>query len=558
MKKILDNDYYDMIINNFLIPSVHTSDDITLLNDRFSLLHVFKNTMEPCDLGKHHYHTFPKLYTLDSDIRYSASRVKSPLPEANFNLSGQGVIIGIVDTGIDYQHPAFMNKDKTTRIFSIWDQTQQEGSPPNGFSYGTEYKKTTINDALIYENPLSVVPSTDEIGHGTAIASIIAGTPKKDSFLGGVVPNAELAVVKLKEAKPNLKMIFSVPQDKLCYQESDIVFGIRYLAAIGQELRRPVIICIALGSNQGGHDGRGLLNSYLESLIQQPNMGISISAGDEGNNSRHYFNKTISAPYLNDFRLNISEGDKQFSMELWAQVPGKLSIEITTPNREVSPFISASLNECKKVVFQYNKSVIWVNNMVFESESGDQLILLRFENAVPGIWNFRVQSTEVEPFSFHCWLPSGNLISNGTFFLNSSPDTTITSPGYSRHNLTVTGYNQLNGNILVQSGRGYSRSGLVKPDLAAPAYQIPCAIPQNQYGSLTGSDASAAIAAGASALVFEWTQGKGNFTYLSGAQVNRMLIRTALRNTDYNYPNNIWGYGQLDVYDLIQRISKFL
>ncbi|WP_349947945.1 S8 family peptidase [Lacrimispora sp. BS-2] len=558
MEKILDNNYYDLIISNLLVPSYGVGDDITLLNDRFSLLHVSKNNMQPCDLGQTPYHIFPTLYTLTSTVAPAAPEMDVAAAQMDYNFYGQGMVIGIVDTGIDYRHPAFMNKDKTTRIFSIWDQTQQAGTPPKDFTFGTEYTKASINDALHNENPFSVVPSTDEVGHGTAIASIIAGSSGNNNSFSGVVPNAELAVVKLKEAKPNLKMIFSVSEDKLCFQESDIVLGVRYLVSIGQRLKRPIIICIALGSSQGNHDGRGILSTYLETLVQQPDLGVSISAGNEANNGRHYFNKTISAPYFNDFQLNISGNDKQFFMELWAHIPGRLSIEISAPNRETIPFINPTFSECQKFVFQSSPSIVWVNNMVFERESGDQLILLRFENPLPGIWYFRVQSTENEPFSFNSWLPSGDLISTRTFFLNSNPDITITSPGNSRRTLTVAAYNQLTSNILDESGRGFTRSGLVKPDIAAPGYQIPCALPENQYGSLTGTGASAAIAAGASAIIFEWSQGMGNFTYITGEQVNRMIVRGALRNPAYSYPNNIWGFGQLDVNRVLDRLSTLL
>lgn len=342
-------------------------------------------------------------------------------------------------------------------------------------------------------------------------------------------------------------MIFSVPEDKFCFQESDIVLGVRYLITVSQRLKRPLVICIALSSSQGSHDGRGVLSTYLESLVQQPDVGVSISAGDEGNSGRHYFNRTISAPHFNDFQMNIAGSDKQFSMELWAHIPGRLSIEISAPDREMVSSITPSFNDCHKYVFQNSQSILWVNNMIFERESGDQLILLRFENPLPGIWYFHVRNMEEEPFTINAWLPSGDLISDGTFFLNSSPDITITSPGNSRRTLTATAYNQLTSNILDESGRGFTRSGYVKPDVAAPGYQITCAVPENQYGTLTGTGASAAIAAGAIAVIFEWSQNKGNFTYITGEQVNRIIIRGAQRNPAYSYPNNIWGFGQLDV-----------
>jgi len=198
-----------------------------------------------------------------------------------------------------------------------------------------------------------------------------------------------------------------------------------------------------------------------------------------------------------------------------------------------------------------------VNNIIFEEETGDQLILVRFQNIVAGTWNIRVGSTESEGFSYHAWLPSGNLISNETFFLNSSPDTTITSQGDASHPLTVTAYNQLDGTILNESSRGYTRLGLVKPDLGAPGYQLPCALPDFRYGNATGTGAAAAHAAGVAAMVMEWAYNKGNYTSVTGYQVNRLLIRGAGRNPANVYPNNIWGYGQLDAENMFRQLTSF-
>lgn len=558
MKKILDNDYYDLIFNNLLIPASLASDDITMLDDNFSLLHLTRNNMQPCDLGENSYHNFPALYTLTSRFSPGKPCFKASQENSVSNLMGQGIIIGIIDTGIDYRHPAFANQDKTTRILRIWDQTIQDGPPPKDFTFGTEYTRASINSALLQSDPFLIVPSKDTNGHGTAIASIIAGTPNEKQSFTSIVPNAELAVVKLKEAKESLKNIFFVPENELCFQESDIILGIRYLSNLGRNLKRPLVICIGLGSSQGSHDGRSVLSSHIDRLVLQPEVDVSISAGNEGNNGRHYFGGALSAPFMNNFQLNVGKDGGEFAMEIWPLSPGRLSIEISAPNQESTPFIYPSFSQCQKLVFQNNQSAVWINNIAFEQGSGEQLILLRFKNPMPGIWYFRVQSTESEPFSFHSWLPSGNLLPDSTFFLNSNPNTTITSPGNTRYALTVAAYNQTNGNILDESGRGYTRSGLVKPDLAAPGYRIPCAVLDGQYGTLTGTGAAAAHAAGAIATVFEWTRSMGNITDITGEQINRLLLRRARRSSTYSYPNNIWGYGQLDVYNLLNQLSKIL
>jgi subtilisin family serine protease len=559
MGKILDNNYYDMIINNYMVPNFGVGDDITLLNGYFSLLHVSKKNKDLCDLGVNPYHFFPSVYTLTSAIgRHYSTPLRSILQPPDFSLSGQGTIIGVVDTGIDYQHTAFLNRDKTTKILSIWDQTIQSGPAPQSFTFGTEYTKAAINSALSSDDPLLTVPSQDLIGHGTAVASIIAGSQSKDPPFQGIVTNAELAVVKLKEAKQNLKMLYAIPDDRLCYQESDIILGIRYLVVLAQKLKRPLVICLALGSSQGSHDGKGVLSRYIDDLVQIPEVGIVTSAGNEGNNGRHHFNSVVSLPYTRDFQLNVGQGEMKFAMEIWSQPPGQLSIEVTSPNMEKAPQADPAFNDCIKYEFQESETILWINNITFEQQTGDQLILLRFENPLPGTWNFHLRSTENERFSFNAWLPSGNLISENTFFLSPDPDTTITSPGNTKNVFTVTAYNQQTGNILNESSRGYTRNGQVKPDVAAPGYNITCAVPNGKYGTLTGTSASAAQAAGAMAILFEWSEGKGNLTSITGEQANKLLIRSAQRSPAYHYPNNIWGYGILDVYRIINQLYKNL
>lgn len=554
MLKILDDNYYDLIVNNATISS-SDRDDITNLNSLYSLRHVLKYEKEACGLEQNPYETLPALFTLTSTPSIESFDTQPSFGRSDSSLLGRGIIVGIIDTGIDYRHPAFINNDKSTRILSIWDQTIQEGSPPTGFTFGSEYNKSLINDALMSRTPLSVVPSTDTNGHGTAIASIISGSLSPDHSLSGIVPESELVVVKLKDAKQNLKNIFFAPPDSLCFQESDIMLGVRYLTTLSQSLNRPLVICIALGSSHGGHDGYGPLSTYLDIIMRYPGIGISVAAGDEGADNRHYFNNTVSEPYIDEFALNIGSSDRRFSMEIWPYAPQRFSIEITPPNLKTTQIVYPSLNQCQGFILGNSQSFIWVNNIAFESSTGDPVILIRFENPIPGTWNFLVRNNENEPFSFHSWLPSGNLISNETYFLKGDPNTIITTPGNAMSVLTVTAYNQYNDTILAESGRGYTRSGLIKPDIAAPGFQLPCAIPDIQYSTLTGTGAAAAHTAGIIAMIMEWAYSRGNFTTITGIQINRMIIREAERSKLYIYPNNIWGYGQINIYNILNRFS---
>ncbi|WP_312503517.1 S8 family peptidase [Lacrimispora sp.] len=556
MLKILDNNYYDLIISNTLAPSYDTGNNITPLDIRDSLLHVPVSTVDPCDLGRHPYNSFPFLYTLTSTTSLEKSGISTVQRNPYLALFGRGVLVAVIDTGIDYQHPAFKYNDGTSRIISIWDQTVQTGTVPETFTFGSEYSRDQINVALSSEDPLSIVPTTDTIGHGTAIASVLAGTPNVAESFSGVVPQADLVIVKLKEAKQNLKNIFFVPEDALCYQESDIILGIRYAVTISERNNQPVVICIALGSNQGGHDGRGAVDSYIDYLTLLPGIGVCVSTGNEGNSQRHYFNATNAAPYYNDFELRVGSNDKMFSMEIWSYAPARLSVDISSPNRESTQPVFPTFNQCRRFSFIFNQTTIYVNNIIFEEGNGDQLILLRFNNLLPGIWYLRVQNIESEPFAFHSWLPTGDMISRETYFLNSNPDTTITSPGNGRHQLTVAGYNDTNNSILPESGRGYTRIGEIKPDLAAPGYQLTCAVPRNQYGTVTGTGAAAAHATGIVAMVLEWAIVRNNYPRMTGNNVNRLLISSATRSSSDVYPNNIWGYGQVDVNRLFERLAS--
>ncbi|WP_207654477.1 S8 family peptidase [Lacrimispora amygdalina] len=556
MLKILDNSYYDLMINTALAPTYDTGDNITYLNRQNSLLHIPAGNGEPCDLGKHSYSSFPTLYTLASTISLEKSGISTVQANPYLALFGQGVLVAVIDTGIDYRHPAFLYNDGTSRILTMWDQTVQTGTIPNEFTFGSEYSREQINEALKSPDPLSVVPTTDENGHGTAISSILAGSPNEQQGFSGVVPQADLVIVKLKEAKQILKQVSFVPDNALCYQESDLILGVRYAVTAAARFNRPVVICIALGSSQGGHDGRGAASAYMDHLSLLPGNGISVAAGNEGNNQRHYYNSTSAPPYYNDIELRVGSSDTLFAMEFWTYAPARLSIDISSPNRESTQPVYPGLNQCRKFNFIFNQTIIYVNNIIFEEETGEQLILLRFSNPLPGIWYLRAQSAENEAFSFHSWLPSGDLLSNDTFFLDSSPDTTITSPGNARHVLTAAAYNQLNDSILAESGRGYTRNGQLKPDIAAPGFELTCAVPGGLYGTATGTGAAAAHAAGIIAMVFEWGIVKGNYPRMTGNNVNRLMISGAFRNPANTYPNNIWGYGQVDINRLFERFSN--
>ncbi len=538
--------YIDLIINNKFVEAFQP-DHILRVNDRVSILREPIEKLDMCMLGTQPYTIFPHIFTLNSTYSLEKSNIPFFQHNPNFNLFGQGVLIGFIDTGIDYQHPAFLNQDGSTRIYSIWDQTLDSGSPPERFPFGSEFKKSAINYALKHTNPLAVVPTQDENGHGTMLAGIAAGSSNYTEEFSGIATNAELIIVKLKQANKNNREIFCVRDDITCYLESDIILGVEYIRSVSRQLNRPLILCIGLGSSQGEHNGESYFPAYLNSIASHPGIAVSVAAGNEGASGRHY-RGTISAPdYNDDFDLRVGAKDKNFFFELWNHAPTRLGISISTPTGESTQIIYPRLQACNTFNFVFESSIIYVNNYIMEEESGMQLILVRLQQAIAGTWKIRVVGLDSKPALFDIWLPSGSIITKDTYFMEAMPDITVTNPGNTRNPLVVSAYNQYSDSILVQSSRGFTTSGSVVPDLASPGFELTCPLPNGQYGTATGTGAAAAHAAGILALIMEWAMLQGNYTTITGKDITRLMISGAKQNDAHIYPNTSWGYGQIDM-----------
>jgi len=558
MNKIISEDYADLIIDNEIIAQYENEnkDNITPINSKHSMLHVPTTMIEKCSIGEYNYNFFPSCFTLASLGSLDQSSITEVQKNSNLALFGEGVLIGLVDTGIEYQHQAFLYKDKTSRIVSIWDQTINSEVPTNisEMPYGTIYDNKILNAALLLENPLSLVPTTDEIGHGTILAGIAAGNFNEAESFSGVAPKAEIIIVKLKEAKQITRDIFCIPSKAICYQDTDILMGIRYLVTIATRLQKPLVICIGLGTNQGGHNGLGAVSTQLDTLAQIPKMCTVIAAGNEGISRRHYLGKIGKEEQTKEFELNVGIVDTLFSMEIWQQAPYRIALDITSPTGEYTPPIYPEITECHKLSYVFESSVLWVNNEISEGDTGDQLILVRFQAALAGIWKFRVYNMDNATTEFNVWLPSAQLISDETYFLQSSPDKTITSPGNAPKSITITSYNPQSGGIAINASRGYTRSNIIKPDLAAPGVDLTCPLIGNTYGTASGTGCATAHTAGIAAMMLEWGIIKGNYTSMNGQDIQKLLIRGAKRSEDLEYPNNVWGYGKVNIYNVFQRL----
>ncbi len=555
--KIGSNDYIDLIIEyngNIKILERFPQGTVHIMNDIYAIIYEPKGTLKGGIIFRDGYTLLPSCYGLTSQGNFDATGITRLRRLPNFNLRGEGVLIGIIDTGIEYTNPVFLNKNGTTKIAAIWDQTIERDGSPLPYGFGAQYSTEEINSALKSTNPLEVVPSTDLNGHGTMLAGIAAGSEIPESEFSGVAPDSELIIVKLKQAKQSIRDIFIIPDNVECFQENDIMWGVQYCVDKARELNRPLAICIGLGSSQGSHDGRGALSSFISVVSNYSGVVTSVAAGNEGDSNRHFYDEIVSAIGSSTVQLNVGEGEKGFSMELWGTAPNSYSIDIMSPSNEYIPRIPESIRVNREISFIFEDTTISVDYQMVESSTGDQLILLRFHNPSPGVWNFKVYTRGDLRGSFHIWLPSDDFITRDTYFLQADPYTTITSPGNSPLPITCTAYNTKTGTLYRKAGKGYTRTNEIKPDIAAPGVDVLGPTLQKGFTNFSGTSVAAAYTSGVNAMILEWAIVKGFYPGMDAVGIKKFIVRGAQRNPQILYPNRDWGYGILDVYNVFNTL----
>lgn len=528
---------------------------IHFISSNYAVIHAPLDNLMPVSISRYSYNAIPKLYGLLDSSALESSGISQTVQQPVLQANGRGVILGIIDTGIDYTNPLFQNSDQTSRILSIWDQTIPSSEPleaVTGFQplYGTVYDQNQINQALASEQPLEQLPSQDANGHGTFLAAIAAGTPvDQPTTFSGAAPNADLAIVKLKPAKQYLRNFFLIPPDIPAYQENDIMAGISFLLGLATQYLRPLVILLGIGTSQGNHDGSSPLGFQLQSLRGVNGLSVVTGAGNETGYSHHFFGSLNENQTYTEAELRVGSNEPGFCLEFWASGPELYTVGFVSPSGEVIHPIPLALGNDVTIPFRLDASTITINYQLYEAGSGNQLIFMRFQTPSQGIWRIRIYPTAPQNGAFHIWLPIHDFISDDTVFLRSDPDTTITDPGNVPMTLTVGAYNHQNSSLYIHSSRGFTSSNSIKPDLAAPGVNI-----QSPLGTRTGTSISAAFAAGAAADLLTWAITDQNNETAGSASIKSLLIRGADRNPDFSYPNRQWGYGTLNLYQAFQRL----
>ena len=412
-----------------------------------------------------------------------------------------------------------------------------------------------INKALSSDNPYALVPSRDTEGHGTVMAGLAAGGYDAANDFTGAAPEASIAVVKLKPAKNYLRSYNLIRQGAPAFQENDIMMGIRYLLEIARSLAQPLVVLLGIGTSSGDHNGLSYLNNYMNDVGDLRGCCMVSACGNEGNESGHYSGRIEPGTIYEDVEIRVDSAENGFTAELWGRTPDIFSVGIQTPGGERIERIPPRYGQVQTIDFVLEPTQIYIQYKLVESSSGDLLIAMRFQNPTPGVWTIRVFGENLVYRTYNMWLPISSFLEEGTYFLKPDPDITMTSPGDTNTCVCVAAYNHNNDSIYYASGRGFTPSGRIVPDIAAPGVNVYVPVPGKRFTQRSGTSVAAAHAAGAAALLMEWGIYRKNNLNMDTTEIKKYLIRGAKRQADIVYPNTRWGFGTLDLYNVFQSLT---
>ncbi len=229
--------------------------------------------------------------------------------------TGKNVVVGVIDTGIDYTHPDFRDADGNNRILSIWDQNRGGGPTPEEleFSFGTECDSASITDGIC--------PLFDSDGHGTHVSGIAAS---RNEAYRGVAPDANIIVVSY-DSSLELDSGYANPifSTKICQ-------AAYYIFTKADELGLPAVINLSLGTHIGPHDGTSLFEECLSGLIQgSAGRAIVAAAGNEHTTDTTYTGihagGDIDGTSATNFEIREITSDRIYYIDFWGTSGSDLS-----------------------------------------------------------------------------------------------------------------------------------------------------------------------------------------------------------------------------------------
>ena len=467
-----------------------------------------------------------------------------PVQRPPYSLTGQGILVGIVDSGIDIFHPDFRKEDGTTRIVGLWDQTltPEEGSgqaPPEGYQRGVYFSEEDINTILQNE---SRSPTQDRSGHGTHVAGIAAGNGRASRGENrGVAYEADILVVKLGS-----------PTAEGFPQTAQLMQGIDFCVRMSIRRNEPLALNLSYGNNYGSHTGTSLIETYLDTVANMGRTTICVGSGNEGNLARHAAVELMMG--MNSLiEFVVAPGEYNLAIQIWKQYTDSFQIRLTSPSGD-----EIILGEDLQGMYRYvidGTELLWY----FGDPAPYSIVQEIYFELLPegvssnirsGVWKIVFIPKMVVDGQIDLWMPSGSSINRETGFLISDADRTLTIPSTASRPITVGAYNGDTDSYAPFSGRGYVCCGWVKPDLVAPGVDILSCSPGGGYVSRTGTSMACPFVTGSAALLMQYGIVEGRDPYLFGQKVKAFLIRGARQLPAFEeYPNDSVGWGALCVRD---------
>ena len=478
------------------------------------------------------YIEFPKnLYTTD----FESNRASCITQISKVNgLNGKGTIVGFLDTGIDYTHPAFINADGTTRIEYIYDLSLG----------GAVYSKAQINEALNTENPYDIVPSRDDVGHGTHVAGIACAGGNISSKYYGVAPESSIIMVKVARG------LFTL--------STEIMKGIKFLIDKSKELNMPLAINISLSTNDGAHNGSSLLEQYISTVSTLERVTIVIAAGNEGE-AAHHVGGNLEG--INEIFFNVSSDESTVVLNLYKSLLPSVSIELISPSGGSTGEIAVKEGFQEGAIGNSRYSIYLTGPKPFDV-SGEIGIIIRGINEyiTPGQWKISLRKLNNYDGTFDMWLPISEGLNINTKFVNPVVYNTLGIPATVRNVISVGSYNYLVDTISPFTGRGQIFEGqYIKPDIVAPGEGIYSAIPNRSFDKKTGTSMATPQVTGSAALMMQWGIVNRNDPYLYGERLKYFLMLGSKKGRrDISYPDPSWGYGELCLRDSFNILSQTL
>lgn len=474
-----------------------------------------------------------------------------PVQAGANGLTGEGILVGVVDSGVDYFHPDFRNEDGSSRILRLWDQSL-DGKPPRGYVTGTEYAKEEIDKALalgetegrrlvalhIEEAPVArpLIPSRDFSGHGTAVLGIAAGNGRASGGVNrGVAYKSDLLVVKMGNAREN-----SFPRT------TELMEGIDYLIRQAVKMGRPIAINISFGNNYGSHQGDSLLETYLSNAANVGRSVICVGSGNNGNDRIHTAGQ-LRQGQTETVEMSIGTYETTLNLQLWKAYADEIEISIETPSGERLPTLSEKIGTQRYRAGETDLLIYYGKPGPFQVTQEIYFDFIPVETYLTsGIWKIHLHGRRIREGNYNLWLPGGNVLNPVTGFYRPIAAETLTIPSTAANVITVGAYDSRLNAYADFSGRGGSNLSFPKPDLVAPGVNITAPTPGGAYTTVTGTSFSTPFVTGSAALLMEWGIIQRNDPFLWGEKVKAYLRRGAQPLPGFNeYPNEAVGWGAL-------------